>query len=312
MSETIEGGAVDAEAKEMARRFRALMAERRFDEARAIQQQLWQRTPGLLPTRSLEVPLMGWRNGGWRPADPMRAQDPNGYLFVSGSARSGTTALGRLLNLHPRIAMFIELYDPSYGYLPEMFEPENIRALHAGGHIQPHERNQEMLARVASARFVGDKRPGFVRAHPLTLSHFAGLPVTIVHTARGIYDVAHSYIDRAVRGTWAASRDHRLAVDDLNLNNHEALALIDRLEPPHRIIPIRYETFWTSAANARGLFRHIGVAPGRAERDKVEKMFVSAADLRTKARPLTDEVRGYIDDNYDFAAEAELARRCLL
>ena len=101
-------------------------------------------------------------------------------------------------------------------------------------------------------------------------------------------------------------------MDDLNLNNRTALALLDGLAPPHRLIPIRYSSFWTDAANARRLFELVGVRSGRADWPAVTKMFNAAADLREKARPLTDAVRAYIDAHYDFGAEEELARRCVL
>ena len=61
-----------------------------------------------------------------RRKSPSRAECTRRYLFCGGTARSGTTAVGTLLNLSQSISLFTELYSPYLGYEASMFGHEAL------------------------------------------------------------------------------------------------------------------------------------------------------------------------------------------
>ncbi|MEQ9315840.1 MAG: sulfotransferase, partial [Henriciella sp.] len=63
------------------------------------------------------------------------------FLFVSGAPRSGTTALGELLNVHPEIHIHTERYAFHLGYHPDMFTQADALADLAEGEPAPQAGN---------------------------------------------------------------------------------------------------------------------------------------------------------------------------
>lgn len=98
----------------------------------------------------------------------MSAQHELDYLFLAGVARSGTTALRRILGSHPDIAVGMERYKKLWGPRiaelgPELFEPERFFDYSDGlTNITPdvpwaQERLVDLEAKWATARYRGDK-----------------------------------------------------------------------------------------------------------------------------------------------------------
>lgn len=114
-----------APAAILARRFEEFFESGDVPGALAVQSELWRAAEPLESTRPRDLPLLGWSR--MAPADHDR------FLFVSGTPRSGTSALGQLLKSHADIAVYNELYPDRYGYLPAMFAPENVGELHRRG-----------------------------------------------------------------------------------------------------------------------------------------------------------------------------------
>src|SRR5205807_7964281 len=103
--------------------FRRALCNGDLNTARAAQNALWKHPVGLQVKHLRDIPLMAWH------MPPISRETASQFLFVSGVARSGTTAMGNLLGAHCDVAMYIELFLPYYGYLPEMLAPQNVSML---------------------------------------------------------------------------------------------------------------------------------------------------------------------------------------
>lgn len=141
------------------------------------------------------------------------------FIFISGLPRSGTTALGNLLNLSKDVAIYTELYDVWSPYSVSHFDSQVILKLlssHPHRHI-----NLSILEKSKSANFVGDKRPLFFINCAKSFCNFNNHNVSVVHIFRNIKDVALSYHRRAINteDSWSSRRGFFSAVEEMNRMN---------------------------------------------------------------------------------------------
>jgi len=291
----------DNPADALAAEFRRCVAAGDIDAASAIQQELWRSDPPFAPRTIDDIPILPWKRD-------YAAAEHEQFLFVSGAPRSGTTALGRLLHTHLLVSLYVELFSFRFGYVPEMFNRANIIRLNRDGLLKSFDkhRNPDVLSSVTPEHIVGDKRPNFMTSAALSLRNFAGKAVTIVHIVRPIRQVAMSYLTHVNSGRWHASRDHRLAVEHLNRNNRNALDLVERVQPGHRVVVIDYNSFWSAASNAERLFGEIGLDAEGVSKEDVAAIFRISERVPDRSDALPTEASGYIDAHYDFDAEARL------
>ncbi|WP_319773583.1 sulfotransferase domain-containing protein [Breoghania sp.] len=184
----------------------------------------------------------------------------NGYLFVSGLPRSGTSALGALLNLSRDIAMYMELKTQWWPYSPQSVSVEHVSQFLNETH-QHYKYNKEIWEKSKSARYVGDKRPLFLsNCIDKTLENFQGENLKVVHIFRNIKDIALSYKGRVDKGkgNWPAWRGPFAAVNDFNITNQFL-----RDAPLHRCENfkfVNYSDLFTSVDRCMELFKWVGVA----------------------------------------------------
>ena len=144
-------------------------------------------------------------------------------LFVSGTPRSGTTALGELLNIHKYICLLTERYAPNR-YQPDMF---SLRKITEGKNwlFHPHKIKDRALLidKYSGAKLVGDKRPLFNEAWKLTIEHVSPEHLHVVHITRNPLMVLSSYKARYLneRDDW----DRTLAQGALDWNENARFIL---------------------------------------------------------------------------------------
>lgn len=272
--------------------------------AQAIQQRFWRGEASLSPPDALRNPsLLAWGR------DFAPAPDAD-FLFISGTPRSSTTALGRAMLVHPEVALFIELYGVQSGYVPQMLAPTNIRRLVDADLMKPLKRRSlELLEGGANGSMIGDKRPNFMTSAALTLANFRGRRVHVLHLVRDIREVAASYLRRRSEGSFPGDYDHAMAVAHANMNTRTALSLMDGLAPEHRLLVLDYATFWSDPANAARVMREIGLDPDRANPRALAKLFGNSEKLLGRDRALPDEALAYIEAHYDEVAATQLRER---
>ncbi|ALG89147.1 MAG: sulfotransferase [Pseudomonadota bacterium] len=143
------------------------------------------------------------------------------HAFVAGCARSGTTALTRLLNRHPDICIgherFAKLYKTG-GLTPAHFEPERFLS------VQDGDTHYDALsgfraahgAGIGAAKLVGDKIPRITDDFETLFAAFPGCKV--VYILRDPFSVAESYERRAKdpQDGWAPTRGFLAAMQEWN------------------------------------------------------------------------------------------------
>lgn len=241
--------------------------------------------------------MMAWSSSGISNLKDQRC------LFVSGVPRSGTTALGRLLGQHEDVAMYIELYPPTYGYVPEMLDHRAVRMLADRNILRLGKMHDAVLAKSVHSRFVGDKRPGFMVSAELTFMNFIPDNIRVVHIVRNIDEVAVSYQRRYDAGTWA--RNFEVAIQDANLSNRLAARLL-ATEFGRSMIVLDYHQFWRAAGNIRWLFAKLDLPSGGIDCKSIEFFVKKAQHVWGRRENLTMAERALIEEHYDALLEDEL------
>jgi hypothetical protein len=168
------------------------------------------------------------------------------FLFVGGTARSGTSAMATMLRAHPAIAMGREryawLFRDGGPFVPALFEKERFCREYRpddSHHLKHHEYYGELYPRFDACVYVGDKLPSLYQRYQYVLDTFPGC--RIIYTARNPVDVAASFQERArktakqLRATpdadvsrlWSVNRNWRAAIGEWNEAVESTLALGD-------------------------------------------------------------------------------------
>lgn len=185
------------------------------------------------------------------------------YLFVCGTARSGTSAMWRLLIDDPRIAMGLERYVLRVGkdgLSPELFEERRFFDLQPGDTFYEDLEGfnpyyGQLRQRYADAEFVGDKIPRLF-AHLDSL--FEAFPTAkVIVMVRNIFDVAASYESRADAAVhWSPNRRTPAAIRDWG----RMLRSLDACMDDARVYPVLYEDFFGGQGDLAGLYEFIGLS----------------------------------------------------
>ncbi|MEL6439734.1 MAG: sulfotransferase [Cyanobacteria bacterium J06621_8] len=225
------------------------------------------------------------------------------YLFAIGNARSGTTALGGLLNSSAEVCLGIERYANNDNVTAASFEADTF--------FDPESKNYQVRpqlyatikAKFPQARYVGDKRPKFTKSWQNT---WLNLPqAQIIYIFRNIYDIACSYNARAkdavlgIDSSWSSKRDFAQAVKDWN----QGLGEFPQLAKFFTVYCVKYEDFYTDQLKIKHLLDYLKV-DGTEQKviTKIEKIHQTALNLQNKPRTLSKSEIEYIDAHADFAA----------
>lgn len=236
-----------------------------------------------------------------------RISQGKNYLFAIGNARSGTTALGRLLNYSSDICLGIERYSQNEDVSAVSFTKTSFFDCQSKNYlVRPHF-YEDIKDKFARARYIGDKRPGFVQSWRNT---WLNIPqAKIVYIFRNVYDVACSYnsrADDAANGSdrfWSSQRDFAQAVRDWNRGLIEIRNMMDFYE----VYLIKYEDFFVNPDKMIHLFNYLGVDSAEEQVSQgIDKVYQDALTLQGKPRVLSDAELEYVNANADFKAYNDL------
>ncbi len=181
-------------------------------------------------------------------------------IIVSGSARSGTTALGNILNVSSQIAIFIERFNPRPGYHPNMFQekylfPKEYKKL---AHSDQYDK---LRKKILNVKYIGDKRPLFFFGWDITALNYDPEDIKIIHIVRNIYDVAYSYNKRAIsaKDKWDSSRGVYAACKEINILNKILLQALNDVSFKQSILIVRYEETFSSINNIENIFHFLEI-----------------------------------------------------
>lgn len=189
------------------------------------------------------------------------------FLFVAGCARSGTSALTRMLASSPHIIVSAERYNlltrpGDFTLTPAHFERERFFDVREGDtHYRDFEsvyagETQGRFDHFDAARFVGDKKPAYYLVYDELLQAFPGARVVFIY--REPVAVASSYQARLVQGVrWRPRADFQMAVTEWNESLERTAAAIERY--PGQILPIDYDSVFMSDLPLDPLVRFLGL-----------------------------------------------------
>ncbi len=208
-------------------------------------------------------------------------------LFCSGVARSGTTALGKLLNLADEVAIFTELYNPYMGYSPDLFGQE---ALHSDYFSRkPHVRHDILIRNKleSGAIYTGDKRPLFLNSWELTRSNIAPSELRIINILREPNDVIRSYCKRTesarqLRDSWSPDRNQLSAELDL-AEQLRAIEAVRSSQYRDSLLLVRYPEILVNTDEQLRIFDFLEITV--------------TAFLKARLEAVTSENRFYLEKN---------------
>lgn len=145
-------------------------------------------------------------------------------LFICGCARSGTTALTRLLNAHSDIEISVEKYQSEFRAKNDSFKKIKLDSTK---HV-----------------YVGDKVPSFYKNYKKVFSAFPD--ATMYFIFRNIFDVAQSYKSRKEHETNPWKKGPRMAVREWNESLRNTL---DHMDKKKKIVPLVYEKVFFQRTN---------------------------------------------------------------
>lgn len=253
--------------------------------------------------------------------ESLRGMNRN-YLFVAGCPRSGTTAITRLLNLHPDIVIGLERYKSLYGkmrdILPDMLSEEGFF------NFQPGETNFAPSSNREAARFyevakekfpgaklLGDKYPQFFRFYGKVFERFP--EARFVFIVRDPVAVAQSWQRRADdSSSWPQKNDARRSVAYWNDALAYTLAYAQIREGA--FVFVEFEELFRSKQKALAeLFQRLGVDISDSVLDRVqseaEAHFACSEEILSRPVELAEEVAEEVRAAADWKMYEEVCRR---
>lgn len=243
------------------------------------------------------------------------------FLFITGCARSGTSALTELLGNHPAVVMGMERYGNFYDQAnlalsPEHFEKDRFFDLRPEDTFYSdfdlfHAWDPGIRTKFDDAVYVGDKRPNIHRHYPALFGRFPG--AVVYYIFRDVHAVAGSWEGRKAAGSdWPPDLDFAAAVSMWNESLQTTLAILEAGFPVNLV---NYTSFFEERGNLEDLFTPLGLSVADQVRNYYDHQQAVAARLSEKRKVagiLLPEQRDYIDSHADFVSFEkllELSRR---
>lgn len=235
-------------------------------------------------------------------------------LFVSGVARSGTSALVHLLNTHPKCLIGMERYyniieDGSLDkehFSRERFVEVQPGDTHGYGNEVGFEIKDLEARRQAydRATVVGDKYPNLFQYFDLIFRRFP--EAQHIYICRNPLSVIESFNARAADPKDSWPHDFQAGLDYWNESIRRVNCLPE--EFVKNFIFVQYEELFSSVTAIDALFNRLGLEP--TEPSKANFYVDQFAGLNQQKVFRDDRLRTFVSQNADWAAYSAVLRRC--
>lgn len=225
--------------------------------------------------------------------------------FVSGVARSGTSALVNLMNVHPQILMgqerFFWLLEKGTMH-PEHFEAERFLEVRPeDSHIRrPFPKDE--IERFGNACVIGDKHPNLFEFFPVVFERFPA--ARHIYILRNPLSVIESY-DRRHRDTsdpW--NRSFAQGLREWNQSVAAVASLSDAQR--HQFLVVEYESVFADSAETDRIFHFLDLEPPpESNLCHIRRKF---EELNQSKVPRRDDLRRFVAQYADWESYRKLLR----
>ena len=228
------------------------------------------------------------------------------FIFVAGLPRSGTTALGRMLNISSLIEIYTELYS-SYrinGYSKIDFIEHNIlERLKAHRHAK---NDSKIFLKNKHSKIIGDKRPSFQFCAESTFDNIGKENFKSIFVDRSLVDICRSSHKRSenIEDSWNLERGVEHTILLYNASCRQIVYLHDnRPDVFSSFVFPSYENIFTSAQVAIELMRFCGVELTAVESVELNEFIDHSKNYVSKyidpASPLESHIKDSISKLLD-------------
>jgi tetratricopeptide (TPR) repeat protein len=210
-----------------------------------------------------------------RNARPEDTKAHSKYVFVAGIGRSGTTALGELLNISSLIAMYTELHLPFRvnGYSRLDFSEKEVSA-RLKSQLEYSKQNFPIPLKSISAKLIGDKRPGFQFCAESTFDNLGIDNIKCIFIDRSLVDICRSSHRRSENSNdlfWTIERGVEYAILVYNASCRQIIHLHDnRPDIFSSFLFPTYEDVFSSTEKVLELMNFCGVELSAEETGDVD------------------------------------------
>ena len=239
-------------------------------------------------------------------------------LFVSGPARSGTTALVEYLNDHPEMLICQERYKwvPKKTISPELFTFEKILEFEDDYEVRDTEERRryhsDLVSRknYAELEWIGDKHPGYVKNLGLLADNNPG--ASFIFTYRPIEEVAESFEARSRNPDdgWLGGKDgFRLGIEYWNTALQNIRDFIESGVNPNALVISYHDFFYRNEDCVPLLSRFLDLEFHDSVRESWRQRSKSFEGGRREKEPLSESQQSLVREHADRDAEAWILGR---
>lgn len=226
-------------------------------------------------------------------------------LFITGSPRSGTTALADYLNEHESILICRERYKYGRRITPDLFTFERILDYKERETNIPREYHVDLLEKKdpAKLKWIGDKLPAYVRR--LKKLHRDNPEAHFIVLYRPVEEVAESFQQRAddPRDTWPSKNGFERGVEMWNSALAHTRDFVESVRDPRILIVSYHDFFSQNEASIQSISRFLDIEFDEMVREIWNTMSHKYEDRRRRKTQLDDKQIAYIQENKDHTAE---------
>lgn len=232
------------------------------------------------------------------------------YLFISGTPRSGTSAITELLSAHTNIALGMERYKKLFN--PNLvnralfeekkffdYDPIETNVLLEGAKYDKYYKN--LKEKYAQSTIRGDKYP-FLYKNYHTLDAIFGDEVTFIYIVREPYRVASSWNVRAKKpkDKWPLENDYSVSVKHWNDAN---MRTIKAMKKGYNIIVVEYEKLYNNQRDdnyLESILKRLNLGLDEGILKEYDKQ-INEYNKKIKDKPLDldEEQKAFIDEHID-------------
>ena len=245
-----------------------------------------------------------------RGAIPEKQKTKKKYIFVAGLGRSGTTALGEMLNISSKIAMYTELSNPFRidGYFEDDLSKKLVtRTLK----IHPHKKtNSIILKKSLGAEWVGDKRPYFQFCAESSFDNLGIKNTKCIFLDRSIIDICRSAHKRAENPndpSWSLEKGVEHTILTYNASCRQIIHIYkNRPDIFSSFIFPTYEEVFSSAEKAVKLFEFCGVELSESETMLIDRFIKDSQEYTIKTTNPNNPLEVHIRESISLLLDHEV------